>query len=175
LVEDDFEGITRINGAAPPPASVNPTTCNDPYVALFGQNGPPTTSGSGPTPSTHKSSTTTKSTASTFPTTTATTTSGTSGPGHTTATTEPGTVVTVPITKVTLPGGIVAGAHGTTTTTDDPTVGIALFGTAGKMDGVAHPATPAVLIALGFLLLIAVPPLIAWVRFRRRRQAGGVS
>ena len=47
LVDDDFNGIKRIAGAAPPPATVNAQTCNDPYVSLFGSSGPPPSSGSG--------------------------------------------------------------------------------------------------------------------------------
>lgn len=41
LVNDDFAAISRIAGAAKPPATVNATTCNDPYVALFDGNVPP--------------------------------------------------------------------------------------------------------------------------------------
>ena len=41
LVDDDFQGIKRIAGAAPPPPTVNAQTCNDPYVSLFGSSGPP--------------------------------------------------------------------------------------------------------------------------------------
>ena len=47
LVDDDFQGIKRIAGAAPPPATVNAQTCNDPYVSLFGGSGPPSGGGGG--------------------------------------------------------------------------------------------------------------------------------
>jgi ABC-type phosphate transport system substrate-binding protein len=40
LVNDDFQAITRIAGAAPPPTTVNASTCKDPYVALFGGSVP---------------------------------------------------------------------------------------------------------------------------------------
>lgn len=171
LVEDDFQGISRINGAAAPPSSVTPQSCNDPYVSLFGKSGPPPTSS---TPGSNKSSggkTVNEKGASDFATTTTAPgtaqTTQTSDNGQTTATTVANGVTG---SKTTNPNGVVGdGAGGTTTTTQDPDVGIALFEKAGKMDAVTRPSSLEFLVGLGFLLVVAIPPIVFfWIRRRRR-------
>jgi hypothetical protein len=45
-----------------------------------------------------------------------------------------------------------------------------LFGAAGNLEGQPRPIAPMILISMGFLLLVAVPPTFAWIRVRQRRQ-----
>jgi ABC-type phosphate transport system substrate-binding protein len=175
LVDDDFAGISRINGAAAPPSTVNAQTCNDPYVSLFGSKGPPPSSGGGGSKSTGPSKSGGGSNshgASTFPTSstgpTATTTPTSASGPNTTSTTTPGSKTTNGTPTVGVSTGPSASVP--TTTTTDPDIGLALFGTAGHLDAVTRPVAPAVLVAIGFLLLIAIPPTVAWIRIRRRRQ-----
>jgi ABC-type phosphate transport system substrate-binding protein len=187
LVDDDFAGIKRIAGAAAPPASVNAQTCNDPYVGLFGGSGPPPTSSTGGTsPSGTSPGTSGTSPGGSSGTTSPTSSSGTStGPGsHSGGSTGPsGTSGTKSGGRsgnsgskgvaTTTPGSITTQGTGVSSSNPaaaDPSVGLALFGAAGSLDGQPRPIAPYVLISMGFLLLVAVPPAFAWVRLRKRRQ-----
>jgi ABC-type phosphate transport system substrate-binding protein len=184
LVDDDFAGIKRIHGAAAPPASVNAQTCNDPYVSLFGSSGPPTTGGGGGQSNPGGGTTATtnpgggQSTSSTNPNGTATT-------GTNPQTGGTGPVGTAGKGTGGKGKGTTRGGKGSTTATEvttgsgvetsnpqaaDPSVGLALFGAAGSLGGVPRPIAPYVLVSIGFLLLVAVPPTFAWIRVRKRRQ-----
>jgi phosphate transport system substrate-binding protein len=177
LVNDDFAGIKRINGAAAPPASVNATTCNDPYVKLFGSSGPPPTSGTSPSGGGGGGGGGSQTTSPTTPTGTnknttgPSTTNGTNPAGGKT-TTKPGSKTVGP-TSGTNPNGTVSTstkplAISKNPAAQDPAIGLALYGTAGHMLGLPSPYGEMLLITLGFLLLVAIPPTIAWIR--RRRQ-----
>jgi ABC-type phosphate transport system substrate-binding protein len=181
LVDDDFAGIRRIAGAAPPPSTVNAQTCNDPYVTLFGSSGPPTSGGGGGTQTGGGGSGNQGGNKSTSPTSSTGTTPTGTGTGPTTGSTGPngsskgpggghtGKSKSGKATSTTTPGQ----GPGTVTTNPaaaDPTVGLALFGAAGSLDGQPRPIAPMVLISIGFLLLVALPPAFAWFRIRKRRQ-----
>jgi ABC-type phosphate transport system substrate-binding protein len=178
LVDDDFAGIKRIAGAAPPPSTVNAQTCNDPYVSLFGSSGPPTTGGSSPTQTGGGSNPnqggnkSTSSTSSTGPTSTGTRTT-TGGTGHAGSSKGRGGGNTGKSTsgKGTSTTSQGPGTETTNPAAADPSVGLALFGAAGSLDGQPRPIAPMVLISMGFLLLVALPPAFAWFRIRKRRQA----
>jgi hypothetical protein len=177
LVEDDFQGISRINGAAPPPSTVNASTCNDPYVALFDGAAPPgTTGGTGPSP-------------------------GSTGGLHTTPGASSHTTgrSSVTGTQTTNPDGTSATATSTTGTSTTGTTGTSVVGQTvspgdrladGQVVGDALNTTVTSLLrkpqslgamlgwSLGFAALVIVPPTLALVRRRRRRRAisvGGAS
>jgi len=188
LVNDDFQGIKRIHGAAAPPASVNATTCNDPYVSLFGPGGPPSGGGGGGSSSTGSSGasrpgggttnggssgTGTSGTKGSSPGSSGAGASGTSGTGGTTSTRGGTSGSNGGGTKSSGTGATSSGNGGTETTNPyqaDPTVGLDLFAAAGKLLGIPRAVAPMVLVSLGLLLLIAAPPLLAWMRARRRSR-----
>jgi phosphate transport system substrate-binding protein len=176
LVEDDFQGITRINGAAPPPSTVNAATCNDPYVALFGGAAPPGTTG----PGTGFSQGTTGGTTHT---TTGGATRGTTGGSSTnaTVTTNPdGTTSTTGASTGTTAAGTTPSVAQTlqpgTRLSDGQIIGAALN---AQAVGLLHkPQSLGSMLgwSLGFAALVIVPPSLALVRRRRRRHVvGGAS
>jgi ABC-type phosphate transport system substrate-binding protein len=197
LVDDDFAGIKRIAGAAPPPASVNASTCNDPYVSLFGGSGPSSpgggstgTTGGGHTSGGTTGSNTTSGTTGGGTAGTSTTSGGSTGPssgngaksntsggtthgGTTTGVngrgTGTGTSGTTPI------GSATGGVQGDTAASTDPNIGIDLYRAGGQLASVPRPVTPMVLLAIGLLLVVSLPPLFGWTRSRRRRRAEEMS
>ncbi len=193
LVNDDFAGIKRIDGAAPPPSSVNATTCNDPYVSLFGGSSP---GGGGTSPGGGGSTTsgTTpggQSTSGTNPggeSGTSTTSDGKSGTstangGHSGGTTRGGTSTGKggkgskgTATAGTRPLGTPVGYSGSSTGAEsDPNVGLALYGAGNQLASVPRPVAPFVLLAIGLLVVVALPPLYGWRRSRRHRRAEEMS
>lgn len=171
LVEDDFQAISRINGAAAPPATVNSNTCNDPYVALFdgtvpsgsspggnggsapGGNGgssPGTAKGSGPGGPSSSSS----GSPGTAGTTGSSSATGTTTAGTTTAGTTKGT-------KDLSPGE---------TLSNGQVVGFALNGTVDGLLRRPISTTAMVEWSLGFAAAVVLPPVVALVIRRRRRQ-----
>jgi phosphate transport system substrate-binding protein len=189
LVNDDFQGIKRIAGAAAPPASVNATTCNDPYVALFSSSGSSPGSGGGGGGGTSgggTSGSTGGSSSGTGGGTTggATSTSGSGSPasGGTTpgvggtskarsgTATTAGSSATGSSTGSTT-GSAGDGTSGATSPSDDPNVGLALYGAGGQLASIPRPVAPAVVSGFGFVLLVAIPPLVGWRRSRRRSRA----
>lgn len=174
LVNDDFAGIRRIAGAAAPPSSVNASTCNDPYVALFGGHVPPPDPGGSSTGSSGGGG------SQTAGTTSGTQSSGSSGSGSQgsgtgTRTTTGGSTKTAGrnnTTSDTISGNgpnAVAGTSGTTAASKQE-VGLALYDTAGTLLGIPTSVFPMILLSLGLLLLIGLPPTIAWTR-RRKNNA----
>lgn len=182
LVNDDFNGIKRIAGAAPPPPTVNAQTCNDPYVSLFGSSGPPPTSGGGGGQTVGGGGGTGKNTggggttSTTSPNGSPTGGSGStgSGSGHAGSTKSGGHTRSSRSgsgrTTATTSGGGGQSSTSSNPAAADPSVGLALFGAAGNLEGQPRPIAPMVLMSIGFLLLVAVPPGFAWMRVRRRRQ-----
>ena len=170
LVEDDFQAIKRINGAAPPPASVNSTTCNDPYVALFDGTAPsgasPGPGGSAPGHAPGASAPTTGSNPSSA--------RGPSGSSSTNATT--GTATT---------GAATTTAPGATTTTgarrlavgqtldNGQVVGVALNDTVARWLRRPTSTVAALAWALGLAAVLLVPPAVGLTRRRRRRGLRG--
>jgi ABC-type phosphate transport system substrate-binding protein len=173
LVEDDFQGISRINGAAPPPSSVNASTCNDPYVALFGGNAPPgttggttggspgTTPGSGTRPTAggpvHGNGSSTSSGAVISNSDGTTTSLGTTASGDTTTGTSAGSTTG---TQGVAPG---------TRLSNGQVVGLALNGTVARLLQKPHSFAAMVTWSLGFAALVIVPPTVGLLRRRRRR------
>lgn len=184
LVEDDFQAITRIRGAAPPPATVSPSTCHDPYVALFGGSPPPAAGSSGGGSGGSGSTTgsgggTTGPTGTTVPSATSGGTSG--GPAPT-----GGGSNATPRTPA---GGAATGAGGTgrrghrvrqadltpgTRLAGGQVVGVALAGADTRLLARPFSLGPMTAWLLGLLALLAVPPVVATLR-RRRRRAGEAS
>ncbi len=193
LVDDDFQGIKRIAGAAPPPASVNAQTCNDPYVSLFGGSGPPpsggggggggggnesggSTGGGGPGGGT--TSGTTAPTGGTGGSSNGggyVSGGGTAGSGgrSTAGGHHAGRGATAagssqPGTSTTQPGSGSPESNATTAALQE--VGLDLYHRGTQLATVPRPVAPMLYISFGFLLLVAVPPSVAWIRARRRRQ-----
>ena len=177
LVEDDFQGISRINGAAPPPSTVNASTCNDPYVALFDGAPPPGSSGSTPGPS---SGPRPGSVPGAVPGSSARGPGGPVSPGAVSSSTA-GTSSTVASSTTTGPSSTTPDSTGTATSaalapgtklSNGQLVGVALNGTVAKL--LRQPRSFAAMVgsALGFAALVLVPPMIA-LRRRRRRAATG--
>ena len=52
----------------------------------------------------------------------------------------------------------------------EQSVGIDLFRKGEQLSTVPRPVAPMLYISFGFLLLVSIPPTIAWIRSRRRRQ-----
>jgi ABC-type phosphate transport system substrate-binding protein len=192
LVNDDFAGIKRIAGAAPPPSSVNATTCNDPYVSLFGGSAPTGGGGGGSGPTT--SGTTpgggsSNGTNPTGPSSTSTNSGGNSGTNKNGGTSSNGGAngqggsskakggkgYTGSSTSTTRPLGTPVGYQSGTTGTTDPNVGLALYGAGNQLASVPRPVLPFVLLAIGLLVVVALPPLYGWRRSRKHRRAEEMS
>jgi len=177
LVEDDFQGISRINGAAPPPSTVNASTCNDPYVALFDGAAPGGSSGStsGPAPGPRPGAVT--------GTTPASSSRGPGGPSSTGGVTSStvGTSSTAATSSTTGASSTTTDSTGTATSSalspgtklsNGQLVGVALNGTVARLLRQPHSFAAMVGWSLGFAALVLVPPMIA-LRRRRRRAATG--
>lgn len=173
LVEDDFQGISRINGAAPPPSTVNASTCNDPYVALFDGSAPGGSSGSTPgsSPGSTSGAVTRTTPGSTShgpggPSPSGGVTPGTTGTSATTGTAPADTSSSGTATTGTEVTGAVAPG---TKLSNGQVVGLALNGTVVRLLHQPHSFAGMVLWSLGFAALVIVPPVIALTRRRRRR------
>jgi ABC-type phosphate transport system substrate-binding protein len=192
LVDDDFAGIKRIAGAAPPPSTVNAQTCNDPYVSLFGSSGPPPSgggggggsgnggggrtgggtgggggvvigpsSGTGPSSGGNGSGSGTVGSAGSGGRSTA----GRHHSGSGASTSGKGSS---PSSGSTVPGS--GSAESNATAAAEQNLGADLFHRGTQLATVPRPVAPMLYVSFGFLLLLAVPPGVAWMRVRRRRQ-----
>ncbi|MGO9341980.1 MAG: substrate-binding domain-containing protein [Acidimicrobiales bacterium] len=191
LVDDDFQGIKRIAGAAAPPPTVNAQTCNDPYVSLFGGGGGGgggsggggggggSSNGGGGT----GSGTSTASTTPTGGNGGSSNGGGVSSGGGTEGTGGQSTASShnsgrgvsksrggssQPVSYSTQPGQ--GSPESNAMTAAEQQVGLALFHRGAQLATVPRPVAPMLYISIGFLLLLAVPPTAVWIRARRRRQ-----
>jgi ABC-type phosphate transport system substrate-binding protein len=191
LVNDDFQGIKRIAGAAPPPPTVNAQTCNDPYVSLFGggggssggsggggtNGGGSSKGGSGTGDGSSNGGGTgggTRGTSGGTGSDSGGVTGGTGGQSKTggghhsgrggsssqSGSSQTGTSTTQPGSTTTESAATIAA---------EQQLGLALFRRGTQLSTVPRPVAPMLYISFGFLLLLAVPPTVVWIRSRRRR------
>lgn len=186
LVNDDFQGIKRIAGAAPPPPTVNAQTCNDPYVSLFGSSGPPQGggggggggNGGGGTGGTGGGSTgTTSPSGGPGPSLSGNGSSGggSQGSGPSATAHHSGSRASKSANRSSGQGSNPTGTgsrsqQSNATIAAEQSVGLDLFRRGAQLSTVPRPVAPMLLISFGFLFLLAVPPSVAWIRSRRRRQ-----
>ena len=186
LVDDDFQGIKRIAGAAPPPATVNAQTCNDPYVSLFGSSGPPSGGGGGGRRRRGCDCGRWRRRATLGPRDirvgrvrpsggNGPGTGGSQGQGGQSAGHSSGTRSSKSGkgTSSQGPGSTGTGSgtqQSNATVAAEQSVGLDLFRRGTQLSTVPRPVAPMLYISFGFLLLLGVPPVVAWVRGRRRRQ-----
>lgn len=178
LVQDDFNGIRRIAGAAPPPATPTAANCPDPYLTdpgslpgAGGTNTPPPTGGTtgdgtgGGTTSGGGSSTTGTATGSS-----STTGAGSVGHGAKGSKSAKGSTSGTS----SQPTGVdeAGGTDGVTATTEQP--GLALLAASLPLKNQSSPWNSMLSWSLALLALIAVPPTVAVVR-RLRREAAAAS
>ncbi len=195
LVDDDFQGIKRIAGAAPPPATRQRPDVQRPLRVIFRrqrwlvgrwrteaalvaeeaarkpvaetgaapseapQEAPRVGHRAGPNPGGVTGGTGGQSKTGGHHSGRGGTSSG-RGSSHTgTSTTQPGSTTT----------------ESTATIAAEQQLGLALFRRGTQLATVPRPVAPMLYISFGFLLLVAVPPTVLWIRSRRRRRSESVS